>query len=87
MEALKLIDKELGEQRISICRSCPAMQIQKLDPSLGLGELFGLDISKEYEVCGEFGRPMKGISCGCILAFKTPIKIFNCPQKKWMKQK
>jgi hypothetical protein len=87
----ELISESLKEERLKVCAgsgdipACPAYRISKLDPTLGAGEFFGLNTKIEQPTCGEFGRPMTGISCGCLLNLKAPIKLFNCPQKKWKK--
>ena len=33
--------------------------------------------------CGPFARPVKNVSCGCKLTWKTALKGQECPQKKW----
>jgi len=83
MNPLELIDRELGERRVAVCKPCPAYRMTTLDPSLGLSKHFGINMEKEVATCGEFARPISGFSCGCIIELKASIKIFNCPQKKW----
>lgn len=78
-----LISEELKAERLAVCRTCPAYKLSRLDPSLGLAEWFGIDLTIEQPTCGEFGRPITDISCGCLLNLKAKISIFKCPQKKW----
>ena len=56
------------QERLDICKACPQSQYT-----------FGVGLT-----CGDFVRPVSGVSCGCKLTWKTALKNQECPQKKWM---
>jgi len=33
--------------------------------------------------CGKFMSPVKGVSCGCKLSWKSSLPNQKCPQNKW----
>ena len=60
--------KRLAKQRLKICSKCSELTFTKAINS---------------HTCGKFLFPKTGISCGCILKLKTPLKKQSCPQSKW----
>jgi hypothetical protein len=58
--------------RLKTCATCPS---RITDPEVGW-------------TCGKYLMPSKeNKTCGCMVREKAKLKGFNCPQKKWPKQK
>jgi hypothetical protein len=55
------------QRRLNVCKACSQSQ-----------HTFGVGLT-----CGPFARPVKNVSCGCKLTWKTALKGQECPQKKW----
>jgi hypothetical protein len=55
------------QQRLNVCKACPQSQ-----------HTFGVGLT-----CGKFMTPVKNVSCGCKLTWKTALKGQECPQKRW----
>lgn len=55
------------QERLNICKACSQVEYT-----------FGAGMT-----CGKFLRPVKGVSCGCKLTWKTGLPAQRCPQDKW----
>lgn len=55
------------QRRLEICKACSQSQ-----------HTFAVGLT-----CGPFARPVKNVSCGCKLTWKTSLAGQECPQKKW----
>lgn len=63
----RMVVTDFSTERMKICDACPMMMRSRL-------------VGK---TCGIFLAPVEGETCGCILAVKTKLKSFHCPQNKW----
>ena len=55
------------QRRLEVCKACSQSQ-----------HTFAVGLT-----CGPFARPVKSVSCGCKLTWKTALAGQECPQKKW----
>ena len=62
------VDLKTYEQRIKICKKCPAIR-----NSIGIGLTCGVFLLPDYIQD----------TCGCKLSWKAKLKDQICPQKKW----
>jgi len=61
--------KEFKQERLALCKTCPQV---KYTWGIGL-------------TCGDYMRPISGVSCGCKLTWKCALKKQECPQGVWGK--
>ncbi len=59
------------QRRLEVCKACSQSQ-----------HTFAVGLT-----CGPFARPVKNVSCGCKLTWKTSLAGQECPQKKWVEIK
>lgn len=72
--------EDLFESRISICRNCKLLKIDKLFGETCNARLYLDPITNETSLI-----PLKGYKkgCGCVLKAKTRVKNAECPVGKW----
>ena len=59
--------KSFKQRRLNVCKACTQSQ-----------HTFAVGLT-----CGPFARPVKNVSCGCKLTWKTALAGQECPQKRW----